>query len=137
MFEVSTEAVQVLAAYLAKQGIEMPVRITPMAGNCAGPHLRLQTGQVRKNDRVFQQGGITFVVDQELLAECGCIRMDYMEPTGLCCCSSGCAGFRISGEKKYLFAGRCMAYSSQCDHRCAAAEPEEQEAVEVVDDAAW
>ena len=118
MFEVSAEAVQVLTAYLEEQGIEGPIRIIPMSGNCAGPHLRLRTGQVRKSDCVFRKGGITFVVDQELLAECGVIRMDYMEPDSLCCCSGGCAGFRISGEKKYLFAGRCTTDSSQCDHRC-------------------
>ena len=113
MFEVSAEAAQVLAAYL-----EAPVRITPMSGSCAGPHLRLRTGQVRKSDRVFRQGGITFVVDQELLAECGLIRMDYMDPDSPCCCSGGCSGFRISGEKKYPFVGRCATDASQCDHRC-------------------
>ncbi|CAK8715309.1 hypothetical protein GCAAIG_04710 [Candidatus Electronema halotolerans] len=126
MFEASTEAVQVLAAYLEERGIEVPVRIIPMSGNCAGPHLRLRTGQVKENDRVFRQGGITFVVDQELLAECGLIRMDYMELGSSCCCSGGCAGFRIRGERKYPFVGRCATDASQCDHRCGLAEPEQE-----------
>jgi Fe-S cluster assembly iron-binding protein IscA len=130
MFEVSAEAAQVLAAYLEERRIEAPVRITPMSGNCAGPHLRLRTGQIKEDDHVFRQDGITFVVNQELLAECGAIRMDYMEPDSPCCCSGGCAGFRISGKSKYPFAGRCSTDASQCDHRCGLDE-QEQEALQV------
>jgi Fe-S cluster assembly iron-binding protein IscA len=119
MFEVSLSATQALAAYLKEQGlIDSPVRITPMAGNCAGPHLRLRTGEIKKTDQVFHYDGITFVINQELLAECGEIRMEYIESANPCCCSSGCAGFRINGKKKYPFSGRCTLSPEHCDGRC-------------------
>lgn len=123
MFDVSTAATQALAAYLKEQGmIESPVRITPMAGNCAGPHLRLRIGKVREEDRVFHCDGITFVINRELLAECGSICMEYQEQDSPCCCSSGCAGFRISGKKKYPFSGRCVLEPDRCDRRCGTPE---------------
>ena len=123
MFEVSTAATQALAVYLKEQGtIESPVRITPMDGNCAGPHLRLRIGTVKEADRIFHCDGITFVINQELLEECGVIRMEYQEQGNSCCCSSGCAGFRISGEKKYPFSGRCVLSPEQCDRRCGITE---------------
>ncbi len=124
MFEVSTSATQALAAYLQEQGmIDAPVRITPMAGNCAGPHLRLRIGKIKETDRVFHYNGITFVINEELLKECGFIRMEYQEQNSPCCCSSGCAGFRISGDKKYPFSGRCVVEPSRCDQRCGSAHP--------------
>jgi Fe-S cluster assembly iron-binding protein IscA len=108
MFAASDAAVETLASYLRDQGINNPaVRITPMAGNCAGPHLRLRVGEAKDNDRVFERGGITFVVEQTLLAECGSITVDFAESESPCGCSGGCAGFRISGEKTYRFTGRC------------------------------
>jgi len=108
MFAASDAAVETLASYLREQGISSPaVRITPMAGNCAGPHLRLRVDEAKDNDHVFERGGITFVVDQTMLAECGSITVDFAESESPCGCSGGCAGFRISGEKKYRFSKHC------------------------------
>jgi len=119
MFAVSDAAVETLASHLREQGITNPaVRITPMAGNCAGPHLRLRIDEAHENDSVFKRGGITFIIDQALLAECGSITVKFAESESPCCCSSGCAGFRISGEKKYRFAGRCSQGPHSCDMRC-------------------
>lgn len=123
MFDVSESALKVLAEYLGQQKVSGVVRITPMAGNCAGPHLRLRADETRPGDSLFQRGGLTFAVDKELLAECGCIRVDYVESTSSCCCSGGCAGFRISGEKKYPFAGRCVTEPDRCDLRCVVGAP--------------
>lgn len=124
MFAVSDAAVETLASYLREQGISNPaVRITPMAGNCAGPHLRLRIGEAKENDRVFERGGITFIVEQALLAECGSITVEFAESQSPCCCSGGCAGFRISGEKKYPFAGRCSQGPNSCDLRCGKQPP--------------
>ncbi len=118
MFDVSASALKVLAEYLGQQQINSAIRITPMAGNCAGPHLRLRTDEMEASDSCFQRGGILFILDTELLAECGGIRIDYVESASSCCCSGGCAGFRISGEKKYPFAGRCVTEPHRCDLRC-------------------
>ncbi len=118
MFEVSNSALKVLAEYLSEQNIKSAIRITPMAGNCAGPHLRLRVGEVKASDSLFRHGGLLFLVDQKLLAECGSIRVDYVESCTSCCCSGGCGGFRICGEKKYPFVGRCATESHRCDLRC-------------------
>lgn len=123
MFDVSESALKVLAEYLGQQEINSAIRITPMAGNCAGPHLRLRAGEARASDSLFQRGGLIFVIDKELLTDCGGIRVDYVESTSACCCSGGCAGFRISGEKKYPFAGRCVTEPDRCDLRCVVGAP--------------
>lgn len=117
MFDVSESALKVLAEYLGQQQINSAIRITPMAGNCAGPHLRLRTDEMEASDSCFQRGGILFILDTELLAECVSIRIDYVESCSSCCCSGGCAGFRISGAKKYSFAGRCVSEPDRCDLR--------------------
>ncbi|MCI5147251.1 MAG: hypothetical protein D3923_17420 [Candidatus Electrothrix sp. AR3] len=68
------------------------------------------------SDHFFEQQGIKFVVDRELLTTCGAIQVDYSASHSNCCCSGGCAGFRINGEKKYLLADRC--HLQECDSIC-------------------
>lgn len=118
MVDVSESALQVLADYIGTQEINKAIRITPMAGNCAGPHLRLRACEAQASDSLFQHGDVLFVVNHELLAECGSIRVDYVAACDSCCCSGGCAGFRISGKKKYPFAGKCVTAPNRCDLRC-------------------
>lgn len=119
MFEISETALNVLADYLGEQQVNAALRITPMAGNCAGPHLRIQVCDPQPDDYVFDRSGLRFVVNKKLLRECGCIRIDYEESCVACCCSGSCAGFHISGESKYPFAGRCVTEPTRCDLRCS------------------
>ncbi len=126
MFDVSEVALQVLADYLGQQQINAAIRIMPMAGNCAGPHLRMRADEALAGDSLFRRGGIPFIVNQELLAECGGIRVDYEESCTSCCCSGGCGGFRISGERKYPFVGRCVTEPTRCDLRCGIDTPPPQ-----------
>ena len=120
MFEISETALNVLADYLGEQQLNAALRITPMAGNCAGPHLRIQACDTQPDDCVFDRSGLRFVVNKELMLDCGCISIDYEESCVTCCCSGGCAGFRINGAKKYPFAGRCVTEPHRCDLRCGA-----------------
>jgi iron-sulfur cluster assembly protein len=126
MFEVSGAALKVLAEYLIEQNINSVIRITPMAGHCAGPHLRISVCEKLPNDVVLERDEIVFVINKELLAECGSISVDYIESSNACCCSGGCAGFRISGEKKFLFSGRCTTEPNRCDLRCGMSSPPPQ-----------
>lgn len=114
MLNVSESASNVLRSYLAEQNIHSIIRITPMAGCCFGPRLRIQVSDVKESDCVFEWNGIKFVVAKKLLEACGTINVDYVAASGCSCCS-GCAGFRISGEKKYSFAGRCTIELNRCD----------------------
>jgi Fe-S cluster assembly iron-binding protein IscA len=128
MFQVSDTALKILHEYIKEQHMNSVIRITPMAGSCSGPRLRLRLGEHRPNDALFIYSSIHFVIDKDLLASCEKIHVDFIELENSCCCSGGCGGFRIQGSKAFPFAGRCTENNERCDRRClgfVVQEPEE------------
>jgi iron-sulfur cluster assembly protein len=118
MLKVSHTALKALREYMSQQQMNSVIRITPMAGSCSGPRLRLRLGEHRASDALFTYDSIQFVIDKDLLAACGTIRLDFIELQNVCCCSGGCGGFRIQGSAAFPFAGRCTENTNHCDKRC-------------------
>lgn len=120
MFQVSDTALKTLREYMQQQQMNSVIRITPMAGCCSGLRLRLRLGEPKVNDALFTHDAVQFVIDKDLLAACGKIRLDFVELQDLCCCSGGCGGFRIQGTDAFPFIGRCAEKRDGCDKRCLA-----------------
>jgi Fe-S cluster assembly iron-binding protein IscA len=120
MLEVSTSALATIRECLLQKDIIPVIRISVMSGSCSGPNLRISLDEEREDDCVFDMDGIKIIVNKELLATCGSIQMDHSELRSTCSCSGGCGGFRISGEKSFLFSDRCRldACDGECDGEC-------------------
>jgi Fe-S cluster assembly iron-binding protein IscA len=87
MFEVSDKAGEVIKQYLEGNNGPTSVRITKTTG-CSGPSLGMAPDQPQENDEVFNEKGISFVIEKELFKEVKPINIEFVEfPTG--------AGFMI------------------------------------------
>lgn len=104
MLEVTESAITNLKEYLAKNNIDSAVRVVMQSG-CAGVGLGLGLDEKRNSDKVFAEGGITFLVDGGMFATTGAIKVDFVKATSGCGCS-GSGGFSVTSEKK-LGGGGC------------------------------
>lgn len=104
MLEVTESAITNLKDYLAKNNIDSAVRVVMQSG-CAGVGLGLGLDEKRDSDKVFAEGGITFLVDGGMFATTGAIKVDFVKATSGCGCS-GSGGFSVTSEKK-LGGGGC------------------------------
>ena len=103
MLEVTESAVKNIKEYLEQQKIDSAIRITMMAGGCAGPSLGLAVDEAKEEDLTLKQDGITFLVEKSLSESCGTITLDFKETTSSCGCGEG--GFSITSEKPLAGAG--------------------------------
>jgi iron-sulfur cluster assembly protein len=87
MLYVTETAGQKLKEYLKENKIESAVRVA-LLGGCSGPSLGLALDQAKPTDAAVDQDGVQVIVDTELLAQCGEVRVDFVESSG-CGCSSG------------------------------------------------
>lgn len=105
MFEATDSAVSNLTQYLAQNKIESAVRIALMQGGWSGPSLGLALDESKENDKIFEEGALKFLVEDDLLERCGSIKVDFVEagyrsgfsitstnPLGGGSCSSGSCG---------------------------------------------
>ncbi|MEW6220690.1 MAG: IscA/HesB family protein [Thermodesulfobacteriota bacterium] len=93
MLEITDQAASRLQTYLGERGITSPVRVT-VVGGCGGPRLSLFLDEARGSDHAVETAaGLRLIIDQELLAHCGAVTVDYLEGDG-CGCRSG--GFAIT-----------------------------------------
>ena len=116
MLEVSEAALVTIKEWLQPKKNLPSVRVTVKDGSCSGPSLRISVDEAEEGDQIFEMPGVRFVVDKELLSSCGSIQIDHSASQNTCCCSGGCGGFRISGEKRFLFSDRCRV--DTCDGAC-------------------
>ena len=116
MFEITGDAVTFLKNYMDEQKLDSPLRVFKQNG-CGGVKLALALDQAQPGDRTFDQEPITFLVDQELMTECGGIKIDYREPDGKGC---GCSGGLTLTSSNALVApqgstgGGCACSSGGC-----------------------
>lgn len=78
MLEVSERALEKLVEFIGED--RQPVRIKTIASGCgcaAAPEVMLTLSELKDNDEVFEIGGITFVVDENLIKEICPIKIDY------------------------------------------------------------
>lgn len=98
MLSVTESAIVNLKEYLAKNKLDSAIRVV-MQSSCAGVGLGLGLDGKKEFDQVFEEGGLTFLVDGGMFATTGAIKVDFINST------SG-VGFAVSSEKK-LGGGGC------------------------------
>jgi Fe-S cluster assembly iron-binding protein IscA len=104
MLTVTESAVRNFKEYLNKNRIDSPIRVA-MQSSCAGVGLGLALDSEKPADRIFREGGLTFLVNEGVFASTGAIIVDYVTQTSGCGCGGG-GGFAITPEKK-LAGGGC------------------------------
>ncbi|MES9996138.1 IscA/HesB family protein [Desulfovibrio aminophilus] len=109
MVELSDAAKKQLEDYFSDKTAS-PIRVYAGGGCCSGPRLALALDDPRENDDSFAAGGFTFLVDKDLLAQTGNIRVDMtpygfsvesdnpLEGGGSCASSGSCGGCGSSGS---------------------------------------
>lgn len=104
MLEVTESAITNLKAYLAENNLESAIRVV-MRSSCAGVSLGLGLDKKKDSDQVFEESGITFLVDGGMFATTGTIKVDFIKSSSGCGCNGG-GGFAVNSEKK-LGGGGC------------------------------
>ena len=107
MFTITELAAGNLRAYLEQNKVDSPIRIALMQGGCSGPSLGLALDEAKEQDKVFAENNLTFLVDGDLLEQCGAVKVGFTEAgsrsgyaitaantlgTGGGCCSGGSCG---------------------------------------------
>jgi len=111
MLQVTKSAVESLKEYLEKNDINSAVRVI-MQSSCSGTSLGLGLDDKKDSDKVFEEDGVTFLVDNGIFATTGSIRVDYIKPSSCGCGGgSGSDGFSVSSEKKLGHGGSCSTGS--------------------------
>lgn len=104
MLEVTESAIVNLKEYLAKNKLDSAIRVV-MQSSCSGVGLGLGLDAKKESDQVFEEGGLTFLVDGGMFATTGAIKVDFVKVGSGCGCGGG-GGFAVSSEKK-LGGGGC------------------------------
>ncbi|MDG4477074.1 IscA/HesB family protein [Thiovibrio frasassiensis] len=116
MLEVTQSAITNLKEHLAKNNLDSAIRVVMQSG-CAGVSLGLGLDEKKDSDRVFEEGGITFLVDGGMFAATGAIKVDFVKASSGCGCGGG-GGFAVSSEKKLdgggCGGGSCSSGSCAC-----------------------
>ena len=81
-FTVTDQAVKKLTEYLEQNSIDSALRIALMQGGWAGPSLGLALDEPKSNDKIFENGGLKFLVEEGLLNTCGTVSVDYGPRSG-------------------------------------------------------
>ena len=108
MFEVTELATQNLKSYMDQNKIDSALRVALMGGGWSGPSLGLALDEPKETDAKYEQDGLTFLVDNNLLDTCGAIKIDFID-------SGMRSGFSISSEKP-ISGGGCS--SASCGSSC-------------------
>jgi len=106
MVEVTDNAIKNIKAYLAANNIDSAIRVA-MMGGCGGPSLGLAIDESKPGDQVHEQEDVRFLVDKDLLAQCGSVKIDFVEPQtteGGCGCGGG-GGYKVSSANPLADAG--------------------------------
>ena len=90
MFEVTEQASSMIKYILKKQDRPLAVRIVLQSG-CCGASLGMALDETQENDSVFTDGGVTYVIEKDLLEKVKPIRIDFSE-------SDAGAGFTLSSN---------------------------------------
>ncbi|MCX5870257.1 MAG: IscA/HesB family protein [Deltaproteobacteria bacterium] len=110
MLQVTESAIENLKEYLATNNITSAIRVI-MQISCSGTSLGLGLDDKKDSDKVFENDGVTFLVDDAIFATTGSIMVDYIKPSCGCGGGSGSGGFSVSSEKKLGRGGSCSTGS--------------------------
>lgn len=105
MLDITTEANEKLVEYLKDNNITSALRVLLMQGGCSGPSLGLALDEEKKQlDERFQRQDLTFLIDKELLRQCGGVTIDYID-------SGSRSGFSVRSSKPLPGGGGCSSGS--------------------------
>lgn len=111
MLQVTESALENLKDYLEKNDINSAVRVF-MQSSCSGTSLGLGLDDKKDSDKVFENDGVTFLVDDAIFASTGAITVDYIKASSCGCGGgSGNGGFSVSSEKRLSRGGSCSSGS--------------------------
>lgn len=79
IFDVTAGAVTKLKEYMEQNNINSSLRVALMQGGCSGPSLGLALDEQKENDRIFENDGLKFLVEQGLLDTCGSIKVEFID----------------------------------------------------------
>lgn len=79
MIDVSASATQAIKAFFEEKKVESSLRVFLPAGGCGGPALRLVLDEAKENDLSYQVEGLTYLIDKELVAQSGAVKVDYVD----------------------------------------------------------
>lgn len=79
MLEITQTASENLKNYLEQNSVESAVRIALMEGGCSGAALGLALDSQKETDESFMENELQFIIEKELLAQCGSIKVDYID----------------------------------------------------------
>ncbi|SDF68900.1 IscA/HesB family protein [Desulfovibrio legallii] len=103
MLSLSESARKELEAFFADKE-KSPIRIYLAPGGCGGPHLGLALDAVADDDQSEEQGGFTFCIHKDLLAQVEGVAIDLTY-----------AGFSVEPQKPLPNAGGgCSGCSGGC-----------------------
>ncbi len=110
MLEVTELAALKIQDYLKENNIDSPVRVALMQG-CGGMSLGLALDDKKGNDEMVEHNGLQILIDNDLLAQCDDVKIDFIEPTESGCGCGGGGGFSVT-SKNPIGGGGCE--SSSC-----------------------
>lgn len=108
MLDVTTAASAKLLEYMQTNNIDSALRIFLSAGGCSGPALALALDEKKPTDSSFLLQGVQFLVEENLMIQCGTIKIDYIE-------AGSRTGFNISSANPLPGGGGCS--SGSCGSR--------------------
>lgn len=108
MLKVTESAIENLKEYFEANNINSAIRVI-LRSSCSGTNLALGLDEKKNADKVYEEGGLTFLVESALFATTGAIEVDFVAPTSSCGCG-GSGGFVVNSEKK-LSGGSCSTGS--------------------------
>jgi Fe-S cluster assembly iron-binding protein IscA len=109
MFEVTEKAIEMIREFQKDKDNIPPIRLKLFPSSCGPPTLQMtldehQEDEHQENDETFHDGGLTFLIEKQLLEEVQPIKIDYVHTA-----SGAGDGFSISANlSKALSSGRCV-----------------------------
>ncbi len=106
MFEITKAAADNLKAYLEQNKVDSAVRVALMQGGCSGSALGLALDEAKDADKVFAEDSLKFIISEDLLSQCGAIKVDFID-------AGYRSGFSITSDKP-IGGGGCGSCSGSC-----------------------
>ena len=107
MLHVTESARRELDAYFADKE-KSPIRVYLASGGCSGPRLALALDESNDADTVFDENGLTFSVNNTLLAQTGDITVDLTD-----------FGFAVDSANPVNTGGGCGGGCGGCAGSCS------------------
>lgn len=79
MLEVTSAASEKLIEYMKENNISSSLRIFLNQGGCSGPALSLALDEANSEDDLFEQNNLKFLIEKDLLQQCGSITVDFID----------------------------------------------------------